>query len=275
MFKQKLSLSHCGILLGALLVASQTQAFTLLRGASGQTTTGWQTNNVTFDLDNSCTPYASLVRGALTVAAETWGNVADSGLKISIGETVTLPNPITTYVGSGASSYAPVGNPIVYCDTAFGANSGSDANTIPGFATSPNMNSSGQIVGTLLVLNFQAGAASNVQTASAEIANVVLTHEIGHCLGFGHSADVNALMYYATGAARKNVLAKDDIDAVAYLYPKQDIPGGLGCATVRSQSLPPSAGLGKFILELLSLAMIAYLLRRTTPAKVRKARIVS
>lgn len=219
-----------------LMIGSSVHAFTLTRGSQGQAATGYASSQVTFDMDVSCTNYADLVKTTVEAAAKVWGAVPNSTLKISLGEYIQLPSVITTYVGNTASQYVPQGNPIIYCDTSFASHSGLDANSIPGFATSQYLTSDGEIKTGLLVLNFQSGAQANVATMDFTIASVVLTHEIGHVIGIGHSSDANALMYYATGAGRNNVLSKDDIDAVTYLYPSKEAPGGLSCAQISSKN---------------------------------------
>jgi hypothetical protein len=54
---------------------------------------------------------------------------------------------------------------------------------------------------------------------SANLAEVA-THEIGHSIGFGHSADQAATMYAtAHGGGRGATLGSDDVAAVTFLYP--------------------------------------------------------
>jgi len=54
---------------------------------------------------------------------------------------------------------------------------------------------------------------------SANLAEVG-AHEIGHAIGFDHSADQNAIMYaFAHGGGRGATLGTDDINAVSFLYP--------------------------------------------------------
>ncbi len=236
-----------------LSVCSFTQrsgAFTLVLGPANQITTGWSGGTVTFDIDASCASYITQVHGAIDTASRTWGAVPTSGLKVASGATVTLPQPITTYVGGSASAYAPVGNTIIYCDANFGADAGVDANSIPGFAGAQNISSSGELVGGLLVLNVQSGASANINALDSTLLGVVLTHEIGHSLGIGHSADPNALMYYASGPGRKVVLAKDDIDAVTYLYPKQEVGKNmLGCGSISelNRRMGSGGGVSQFL----------------------------
>lgn len=222
-------------LLATPLLSSDARAFTLIYSSSSNvTTTGWQKNDIAFDIDTSCNSYLDTVNSAMSKAEDLWNHVPSSGLKLSIGATVTLSQAITTYVGSGATAVAPVGNPIVYCDANFQSNSGQPAAQIPGFAGAQNMMASGQMQGGLLVLNFQANAAASLPTLGADSSSIVLAHEIGHILGLGHSASDVALMYFQTGPTRKLILSQDDVNAISYLYPRSEpgTGGMLGCGTV-------------------------------------------
>ncbi|MFP5261224.1 MAG: NBR1-Ig-like domain-containing protein [Blastocatellia bacterium] len=83
------------------------------------------------------------------------------------------------------------------------------------------------------------GVSSNL----AEVA----THEIGHSIGFGHSADPAATMYAtAHGGGRGATLGSDDVAAVTFLYPGSKgapppapptAPGGLSAFAASSSAI--------------------------------------
>lgn len=226
------------LFLAEVFYVSSSYGFTLNRGSQSQNTIGWKKSELKFDIDTSCASYVTTVEAAISAAANLWSTVPNSDIEISVGDTVTLPNTITTYIGSSATQYAPTGNPIVYCDANFSTTSGSSANSIPGYAGAINMNTDGTIVGGLLVLNVQSNGAASITKLDSTLMYIVLTHEIGHILGIGHSADTNALMYYTTNSSRKLNLAKDDMDAITFLYPRKEPGAGglMGCNTVRDIS---------------------------------------
>ena len=108
--------------------------------------------------------------------------------------------------------------------------------------TVPNNFNGKKISGAVILINEQStfGALSRAD----QIA--VLSHEIGHAIGLGHSEDRSALMYYRTVKLRKR-LGQDDIDGVSYLYPMHADAGGLleggllgGCGTISLDKDPPS-----------------------------------
>jgi hypothetical protein len=83
---------------------------------------------------------------------------------------------------------------------------------------------------------------------SANLAEVA-THEIGHSIGFDHSADPNAIMYAtAHGNGRGATLGSDDIAGVSFLYPGSKTPtptlqgfhDGAGCNTISGWAWDPN-----------------------------------
>ena len=53
----------------------------------------------------------------------------------------------------------------------------------------------------------------------------ILTHELGHALGLGHSSDPRATMFATGSGLRWRSLEKDDVDGVCSLYPGTGAPG--------------------------------------------------
>lgn len=111
--------------------------------------------------------------------------------------------------------------------------------------------SSGSIVGSTLTNNIDQdklkGAVVALNNRSNSMLSLVsddtfvaiLAHEIGHAFGLGHSPHKENLMYYSTVPTRDE-LGWDDIDAVTYLYPKEDLFFGIdGCDIIDSRSQAP------------------------------------
>lgn len=85
----------------------------------------------------------------------------------------------------------------------------------------------------------------------------IISHEIGHAIGLGHSDDKASLMYYRTVNQRKR-LGDDDIKGVSFLYPIQlDVFGlskdGLlgGCGTIDTDNKTGPKGPGGNVLQML------------------------
>ncbi|HSB10863.1 MAG TPA: putative Ig domain-containing protein, partial [Blastocatellia bacterium] len=65
----------------------------------------------------------------------------------------------------------------------------------------------------------------------------ITTHELGHALGLGHSADSTATMYaYAHFDGRCASLRTDDVNGITFIYPASG--GGGGPLTISTSSLP-------------------------------------
>lgn len=73
------------------------------------------------------------------------------------------------------------------------------------------------IRGSVIAINATNGSFGNLSRAR-KIA--VISHEIGHAIGLGHSDDSASLMYYTLVPSR-SALGEDDFNGVTYLYPMQ------------------------------------------------------
>lgn len=72
---------------------------------------------------------------------------------------------------------------------------------------------------------------TNVARTDTDLA-AVTAHEAGHAIGFAHSADQNALMFYTSKPGPFPGLSQDDINAVCYTYPGKcnvDVDCGSAC----------------------------------------------
>lgn len=109
--------------------------------------------------------------------------------------------------------------------------------------------------GEIYDADIEINSAANVFTVSAtkpkNDLQSVLTHEIGHFIGLGHSDDPNAVMYayYQEGSTVGRALSDDDIAAVCAAYPPQRetscglMPlGGLQTCTAADGAAPTPAG---------------------------------
>lgn len=73
-----------------------------------------------------------------------------------------------------------------------------------------------------------AAGCPGVETMSAETADLqnIVTHELGHFFGIGHSQVLGATMYAVSlrGETAKRILRTDDVDAFCAIYPPGSLP---------------------------------------------------
>ena len=91
------------------------------------------------------------------------------------------------------------------------------------------------IKGATIAINTANG---NFGALSRDRKIAVISHEIGHAIGLGHSTTSNSLMYSEIVPSR-TALGQDDFDGVTYLYPVQldffglgDTLGAGNCGTI-------------------------------------------
>jgi hypothetical protein len=165
----------------------------------------------------------------------------DAGLKLTVAGSA-----VSSTVSDVLNQTASV-TPIIICDTSFSSNQGLDGDVIPASTRLGTL--SGHVAYAGLVLNAEAGKASRISNLSTSQLLTTLAHEMGHVLGLGHSSNTSALMYYSISNKSGPVLTQDDMDGIAFLYPRNEFTGGVfGCA---SSAFPPSRKNGLWAFALL------------------------
>jgi hypothetical protein len=211
----------------ALLFSQGVQAFTL----NAENLRGWDKDELTFFFNPAnCSVGESQIKEAIEKAIELWNSVPTSRLVIKFGGT-------TNATGVAA-------NPNITCNPSFGNSSTVGLGTI-GY-------SAGIIRTGGIDLNSQSGSPGNIASQSQTRLNVILAHEMGHVLGIGHSSLEPALMYFTLGSKANLALAQDDIDAITFLYPRQEPSNGdmFGCGLVETRDSPGTGGSGPATLVL-------------------------
>jgi hypothetical protein len=174
-----------------------------------------------------------------------WNRVPSSNLRLKSGGFSTA----TTNINDGrlcaptddkciteadVTVIAPVTDIIIACNIQ-GLNFGG-SNVLA--VTIPNNFSGKKISGAVIIINNTLGSFFASLSKSDKIG--VISHEIGHAIGLGHTDDTSALMYYKTVNQRK-ALGADDMRGVSYLYPMQVDGFGLlgGCGTITTGNGTP------------------------------------
>ncbi len=197
-----------------------------------------------------------------------WNRVPTSSLRLSNGgfsDTITnintgrlcAPTDDKCITDAGGTVIAPVTDIVIACNN-LAANFGSP-NVLA--VTVPNNFSGKSIKGAVILINDSSTIFNDLSRAD-RIG--VISHEIGHAIGLGHSDVKASLMYYRTQDQRKS-LGEDDIRGVSYLYPiKLDGFGLLGgCGTIQKDGQEPPTKYPYWPMVLaLSICVIGFELRR-------------
>lgn len=173
-----------------------------------------------------------------------WNRVPSSNLRLKSGGFSTATTNINTgrlcaptdddcITTAGATVIAPVNEIVIACNN--NALNFGGANVLA--VTIPNNFSGKKISGAVIIIN-ESSTIFSTLSKSDKIG--VISHEIGHAIGLGHTDDTSALMYYKTVNQRK-ALGADDMRGVSYLYPMQIDGFGLlgGCGTITTGNGTP------------------------------------
>jgi hypothetical protein len=252
--------------IAALLVSSNAQAFTLMFWSDGSPLYGWPSSNVTVDtnLSQCTTNITSLIDTSMT----TWNQLDSADLVISRGASVST-TPTVAY------AQATAGTPVIVCDQSLLANFGAGLSGVLGFVAVRAKDASSHITYAPMILNFDSGAAGNLALYQTPVVQSVIAHEMGHMMGIGHSTDTKALMYPSIDPNTKTrfSLAKDDADAMIWIYPRSEFQGGIfGCGTIENINNPsdgPGTGWVEAACLFLFFAFIVWIFKFKRSIQVR------
>ncbi|MCE3014094.1 MAG: M57 family metalloprotease [Proteobacteria bacterium] len=229
-----------------ILLPTLAHAFTLNNSIGArykedkvQVRAGLNSNCVNVDMQE----VAGLIDAAIK---DFWNTVPTSRLQLEDGGSFsvadTFVNNELCLIGGacGGAAIPAVTDIVITCN--------SNATNFPGGSnllalTLPTVISGKDIKGSVVIINEGSTTFKNLNT-NQKIS--VISHEIGHAIGLGHSDDRSSLMFFSVVPVR-NDLGRDDIDGVTYLYPVQGDLFGLGCflgSTDSGSGMWPTALLG-------------------------------
>jgi hypothetical protein len=233
--------------------ASPAWAFSL-GDATLSSLRGWQATTLAFRInDSQCGIAESEMDALVDESLAVWNSAPGAGIRLERGERVSTSGAEIVGLTSERGAY-------ILCDANLSSTMGFDTQTIGGIGRVAV--GDGTVVHGYLLLNATEGAAAYFANLSRNLRIAVLSHEIGHVLGLGHSEDTAALMYYAIRADRTPRLAADDIDAITYLYPRREpfTNGPFGCGSLANYTTgsgEPPGPAGFLLLVALSGACLA------------------
>lgn len=223
-----------------------SKAFTLIGNSEIK---GWNTDTLTFLINYSgCSISEGDLNEAIDQAISLWNQAPLSGIKLARGGKSTT-TPAQAKAAANSTNPASTPSPLIVCDPNLSNTlfpTGSDnAEYIPA-ATTPAVDGELRLNFAYLALNSESGRKANIANLTKTKLAIVIAHEMGHVLGLGHTQKDHSLMYFDATARTTLSLSQDDIDGLAYLYPRHEIGGDglLGCNTIRridsdSDSQPP------------------------------------
>jgi DNA-binding beta-propeller fold protein YncE len=192
----------------------------------------WSSECVTFSIQKDAAPRAGIdyaaVKASVERAFDAWTSVDCNGKSPSLH--LTLSDPVSCAASEYSKDHHNA-NIVVFREDEWPYEGGEDALGLTRVRFDPD-NNVGELYDTDIEINAVSEPLSVGDPKADEVdLDSLLTHEMGHALGLGHSLDIGATMLagYAKGSVAPRTLGDDDIAGVCSIYPPGRKPGATSC----------------------------------------------
>lgn len=223
----------------ALAVGAPLTGFAWTLNGDDPAMKGWNTKVLRVSLATGECPPGLDMRSLVLAAMDLWSHVDGAEIRLELAGDASSKT-----TAKGARAGEAQDSPVVVCDTDFKTTTSLDVNSIPGVTGISVDRDSRRVAYAYTILNTQRDAMADIATLDLTRVLIVITHELGHILGLGHSTDPRAIMYPDVTTLSRATLSDDDVAGLRHLYPPGGTDDGGGCGTIADVNRRESRGRG-------------------------------